>query len=75
MNKREHEGSFTARDEQGRSYEINRYREYLDARGENFIPGRLTLVTSDGKKVRRVKQGVYQIPGGPLVRSDSTDAP
>jgi hypothetical protein len=77
----EHIGTFTAQDENGKSYTIyvySRVFDYESSHGHQKVEGVSNLRTSDGDPVRRIDKGKYQLDNGftrvDLV-SDDPDAP
>jgi hypothetical protein len=72
---------FDAKDDQGRTYTIQRFIQWKKVSGglsggDTAIPGRDRYQTADGKEVKRLEKGKYQVqPAGVVVRCDAPDAP
>jgi hypothetical protein len=73
--------TFVAADETGRKLVISHYRESIlqpPAEGGGWKPVKDVLVTEDGRDVKRMDKGVYQIVstrGALTLKSDDPNAP
>lgn len=66
MRKTEHVGSFTAVADDGTTFEINIFQDFIyesSWAGTDKLPGLMSLKTTDGHAVNRVDKGQYQVVG------------